>query len=401
MSLVECPECNKQVSKNVKACPNCGVIIDCQVVQAAGSGDLEKVIRLLDNGSAIDAVDWHGETALIEASVNGHIGIVKYLLERGADPYHRDNDGESALSKSSWHEDDQAVRFLLESVDGWQYEDLRPVLGRAIMKDWRDLVSVLVKEVGADGPVFNAFDTPLTLAATFNRPSVVSILLENGADIDKKGQFQTGEDKSTALCIATGAGHKEIVRLLLEHGANPNSDTDFWTPLGLATTNGYIDIVRLLLEHGAQVDLRFGENVEDQGIKHGPWTALLECRFAFPELIADLLLKHGADVNARDGQGATLLILTTHSGRDYPLNWIRFLLNNGATVNAQRKDGRTALMGACSWKRTDVVELLLERGANPNVKDCHSWRAIDCAYRNSEIVGLLKRYGAKRWWWPF
>ena len=60
------------------------------------------------------------------------------------------------------------------------------------------------------------------------------------------------KDGSTALMYATHRGDIDIVRLLLERGADPNKQTkDGWTPLMYATEKGNIDIVRLLLENGA------------------------------------------------------------------------------------------------------------------------------------------------------
>jgi ankyrin repeat protein len=64
---------------------------------------------------------------------------------------------------------------------------------------------------------------------------------------------ETGE---TALHLAAGEGHLEIVKLLLEHGADVNAKTAYETALHLAAGEGHLEIVKLLLEHGADVNAK-------------------------------------------------------------------------------------------------------------------------------------------------
>jgi len=89
-----------------------------------------------------------------------------------------------------------------------------------------------------------------------------------------------------------------------------------------------------------------------------------------------------------------LLINAAHCGRK---DVVELLLNNGADVNAKSNDGWSALTYAARNGRKDVVELLLNAGTDINAKDNYGWSALmyAVAYGHKDVVELLKRYGAK------
>lgn len=122
-------------------------------------------------------------------------------------------------------------------------------------------------------------------------------LLEKGAHVNK------GKIGKTALMCAAQNGHTDIVRLLIEKGADVNTvAAGTGTALMDAAGNGHADIVRILLEKGANVNVNVGG------------TALM---FAAREGNADIvraLLKKGADLNAMDSVGYTALSLAEARG---------------------------------------------------------------------------------------
>lgn len=93
---------------------------------------------------------------------------------------------------------------------------------------------------------------PLYVAAVQGDAEIVRILLDAGANPNKES---AGESEGTPLCAATSWGHAEVVRLLLRYDADPNlierTDEVAMTALAWARRNHHDEVVRLLLENGA------------------------------------------------------------------------------------------------------------------------------------------------------
>lgn len=95
-------------------------------------------------------------------------------------------------------------------------------------------------------------NTPLLIAAQRGYAQMVKKLLEQGADVDARNDYGT-----TALMFASDYGHAEIVRILLDHGATVNlKDVRGHTALMFAANKGYEEIVEMLLEAGADAGIK-------------------------------------------------------------------------------------------------------------------------------------------------
>ena len=125
-----------------------------------------------------------------------------------------------------------------------------------------------------------------------------------------------------------------------------------WTPLHLAAFGGQPRVAELLLAHGAEVDARAKNEFANTPLQVGLLTA--------QEEIARLLVAHGANVNAKQNEGFTALHEATQSGK---LAIMRFLLDAGADANATSEKGVTPLSLAIKRKNDEAAALLRAHGA--------------------------------------
>jgi len=155
---------------------------------------------------------------------------------------------------------------------------------------------------------------PLHAVAMFGSLEVSRVLIEFGADVNAKHPFQL----ITPLLLATRNGHTDVVRLLLDHGADPEAyDEVGRSPLYRALEGGHTKITKLLRDHGAHPD-----TLNEDG------ETLLHIAPVFDDMkVVEGLLALKADVNVKDNQGQT----------PYQI--------------------------ASEWKRTEIAQLLLKHGA--------------------------------------
>jgi ankyrin repeat protein/ribosomal protein L40E len=237
---------------------------------------------------------------------------------------------------------------------------------------------------GADPNAIRLGTTPLHIAAGHGRFDIVKILVENGANVNVKDLMGF-----TPLHSAILGNHLAIVKFLIENGADVNAKVEncltkwnWCTSLHLAAFAGDPNIIRFLIDRGADLNAKDGAGLTPLHIA---------ARYGHPSVV-ELLIHHGADVNAKSNTGSTPLheaIEGLASARepqalDKYLNVAKLLIDHGGDVNAKEGLlGWTPLHCAAKWGFDDLVKLLLESGADPAVADLKGRTPADVAEENN------------------
>ena len=352
------------------------------IVAALKSGHENIVALLLRYGNTSV-----GPRVLSSAIQFGRRSSVKELLQRNVIPKSQKwHDVRSALLENV----DSAVEVCLKKRRGNVLADGSTVgkkLQYAASKgNSTDVLELLGR--GADiNNVRSDFGTPISAAAKGNQTEMVRLLLDKGADPNI-------HDGRNVLQQAAYEGSLEIVLLLLENGAiihpdpphlnylsrSPLRTTD---ALQAASLGGSEDIVKLLLERGAKVHTKMPGN----------GSALYFAAHKGHKTIVELLIVHGADVNIRYGDSGDALQTASARGDE---EIVQLLLDHGADVNLQGGTYGSALQAASACGCKETVELLLDHGADINIRGGKGGSALHAAMKmdRKEIVELLLEHGA-------
>ena len=252
-------------------------------------------------------------------------------------------------------------------------------------------------------------DTPLMTAALSGDLAKVRALLAKGANVNEGNRLGM-----TPLMFAVGAtpigpgGHRcnpDLLKELLDRGADVNAQAVGGTALLFAVENGDIAAVSTLLARGADPNL------------HGPTGTPLEQAAARrePEIVSKLLARGAKPLGYRDANGRTTLMSAIGAvphvapGRVLELVWpisigtdiVATILDHGADaeINERSRSGETALTMAVLTGHVALVQVLLEHGADPNIKDRSLGDATAliiaaCEGASTNMVRLLLEKGA-------
>ena len=195
--------------------------LNIQLLNAVLKNENNRVVELLNQGAYSDSRYNDDKTALMLASKNGNLEIVKSLIDNGADVNAKDDDGDTALIYASANGNSDVVNTLLENKANVHSKN-------------------------------NNGEIALMLASHFGQNDVVNTLIKNKATVNEKDY-----DGDTALMMASVYGHNEVVKTLIDNGAYINErNFDGDTALVKASVNGENNVVKnLLLNHQAEVSL--------------------------------------------------------------------------------------------------------------------------------------------------
>ncbi|KAJ5160773.1 uncharacterized protein N7482_007777 [Penicillium canariense] len=220
---------------------------------------------------------------------------------------------------------------------------------------------------------------PLMWASLSGYKNVVKRLLNHGADVNAHGG-----KRGNALQAACVRGHNKVVQVLLEHGADVNQQGGFYgNSLQAACHGGHDKIVQVLLEHGADVN--------QQGGFYG--NALHAAYGGGHNKVVQVLLEHGADINQQGGFFGNTFQAACCGGHD---KIVQVLLDHGADVNAQGGVYGNALQAACGGGHNKVVQVLLDHGADVNTQGGVYGNALQAACERGydKIMQVLLDHGA-------
>lgn len=347
-------------------------------------GDARSVEMMLKGGANVNARDRKGRTALNYAIWGDRPEIVRILLRHGADPNQTFADGAPVLTNAAWLASGPVVQALVEggAQVNAQYSNGSTALQQAARKGDAGMVRYLL-ERGANPnmPSYEVEWFPIHDAIRGGHVEALAALLDGGADPNLMA-----EGKWPALTFAIQADQPEAVRLLVAAGADLSEEGIGKVRLYHAPSIHMAEMITLLLEGGMDV------NAKDAAGN----PLLVDATSAGNLAIVDELLRRGADPNSSSGHGwAPLHVAIQHEqeaaavaliegganpntildGKWSPLSMaigknqfetVKALLSHGADTSVKTFD-HAPLFGAAVGNRPELVDLLLEAGADPHL----------------------------------
>jgi ankyrin repeat protein len=344
------------------------------VAEAAMNRDLKSVRSLVAAKADVNAPQADGTTALTWAVRSDDVEMVDLLLKAGADAKAANREGATPLYQAA--------------------ENANPAMIERLLKAGADV----------DGRLLTTGETPLMEVARTGIVPALKVLVDHGADVNAKENLRA----TTALMWAASQGHADAVRFLLEHGADVSAESKRdkakaygtagpgarlpkdmeaggLTPLIFAVRENAMDCVSLLLDSKADVNQTTADGSSPLLV------AVLNGRYE----MAHYLIDRGANVSLANKKGWTPLYLavkhrTIETGTmpvppnaDQALDFIKLILNKGAETNTRlayesevhsanhvfwlKEEGATAFFRAAYGGDVEVMKLLLEHGADPNL----------------------------------
>ena len=372
--------------------------------------DVETAGLLLRAGARATATNDYGVTPLTLAAENGSAAMVELLLGAGADANAALPSGETVLMTAARTGKTAAVTALLthgadpntaEASKGqtalmWALAEQHLEVARTLLAHGADV------HLGSDGKF-----TPLMWAVRQGQQPAVQLLLDAGADLSG-----VATDGSTPLLVATVRGHVDLAKYLLAKGADPNADAAGYTPLHYVagrwdgvdahdylnapgewqTLRGVpearkLELINALLDHDANPNARLTKEPPRYGYSlvgaSSPRRTQGGTPFFIAAMSADVdvmrfLAANGADPLLTSKSGITPMMMAAGmgwaenevrlTGEDY-LPAVALCLELGGDVHAATDRGDTALHGTVRGGFNEVVQFLVDNGADVNAKN--------------------------------
>uniref|UniRef100_A0A0A9Z7P8 Ankyrin-1 n=3 Tax=Lygus hesperus TaxID=30085 RepID=A0A0A9Z7P8_LYGHE len=345
---------------------------------------------LLGKGAEVNAKANNGRTSLHIAVLNGFREIINLLLKKGASINDADSFGNTPLHYAAMVGQAKVVEMLIQrgalinkvNEDGWT------PLHMACSSGSIECASLLVNKGCSVNASSKGEATPLLMSVESNNINIVKFLIKQKVKFDNNAlrqavlsgfadilelllvSFPNNSRVTELLWPAVIKRHPEIIKILVKRGADVNAiciETS-QRPLHFAVFMGYYEIIKLLLDLGADPNGRSSNG--DIPLHLASESGHLETVVA--------LLTNISQISAKDSEGRTPLGIAVANGH---ANIVGLFLNKDKTINNcfHTKQLTPLLHLAARYGKTEVVKLLVQKGADINGKTYNGWKAIHVA----------------------
>jgi ankyrin repeat protein len=378
--------------------------------------DSGMVEQLLHAGARVNATTDLGITPLFLACLNGDAAMIETLLTAGANPNIVSRAGESPLMTATRTSSLDAIQALVAhgaNVNAREKGRSQTVLMWAVAAQRPDIVKVLL-ERGADTDARSTVvrdvvvrddkndqnertpretierggSTALLFAARQGDLESAKLLVTAGANVN-----ESAADGMSVLVMAAYSGHGAVAEFLLDKGAEPNADGAGLTAMHAAALTGDLNLVKALLAHGANPNAplkkgtpvtRFGEELILPNYLTGATPYLVAAKF-LDVYIMQFLASKGANPLLTTSDGTTALMAAAD----------RRLMANRSVDASLHEEGTPKKAG--NERRLETIKLALQQGADVNAANEAGDTALHLAAArgSDEIIQLLVEKGAK------
>jgi ankyrin repeat protein len=313
---------------------------------------------------------------LINAARSADREAVRRLVQERVDVNAAEADGTTALHWASYRDDHESAELLINAganVNAANDLGATPLWTASLNGSAAMVRRLLQAGANPNAPLLLG-ETPLMVAARSGNANVVAQLLARRANVNARAA--RGQ---TALMWAVAQRHPEVVKVLLENGADLHARSESWTQIEAVSPHGVLEYNREI-PYGRNTPLMFAARAGDLDS-------------------AKLLVAAGANVNDEDAWGISVVTLAAHSGF---LDLVEFLLDKGADPNRSAA-GFAPLHEAIMRRDEPLVRTLLAHGADPHAR-LQTWtptrRQSSDLHFEPELVGANPYWLAARFWQP-
>ncbi len=337
-----------------------------KALHAVNLGDRDTISQYLAfNPAYAQCRDWEDNTLLHRAAEYAHAEIVELLLQHEADP-------------NTLYKEHPPLHCCISTTPAWVKTKKKSIDYAQHQKSRIGTVGALLKHGATLNAVNDKGENALHMSVRLGHTELVGFLLKQGADVNECTQVPDAPDspfngRTPLLQAARYNKNKKLIHFLLEQGAKPNTcdNTPGYTALHYLAAaplldspekeKALADIAIVLLKHKADPNIK--------AVQKQNQTPLHLAAANNHALLTEILLKSGADVNQQADKGMTPIGIAAKQGA---LEMVECLLKYGVDMVSTR----ALFYAAMCKKTTDMMQLLLDHGADVNQPDEHQVTAI-------------------------